>query len=67
MSHFKKFFEVMEYVNTLRTTPSFERYKDLRRLDGKTNGNNMLIIQGFLSGYDSDTFGGSILRPLDNK
>ena len=57
----------MEYVNTLRTTPSFERYKDLRRLDGKTNGNNMLIIQGFLSGYDSDTFGGSILRPLDNK
>jgi hypothetical protein len=67
MSHFKKFFEVMECVDTLRTTPDFEKYKDLRRLDGKTNGNNMLIIQGFLSGYDSDTFGGSILRPIDSK
>ena len=67
MSHFKKFFEVMECIDTLRTTPDFEKYKDLRRLDGKTNGNNMLIIQGFLSGYDSDTFGGSILRPIDSK
>lgn len=67
MSHFKKFFEVMDCVDTFRTSPNFEKYKDLRRLDGKTNGNNMLIIQGFLSGYDSDTFGGSILRPIDSK
>ena len=65
--HFKKFYELMQGVEMLKSNPDFSKYNNLQRLDAKTNAGNLLIIDGFMSGYDSETFGGSILRPLDNK
>ena len=41
------------------------KFLDLERLDAKTNERNLQISRGFISGYVSDTFGGSILRPID--
>lgn len=67
MCHFKKFYEVMQAVEVFGETPNFEKYKDLKRLDSKTNSNNFDVIQGYIAAFDSPTFGGSILGPLDRK
>jgi hypothetical protein len=67
MIHFKKFFETMKCIECFSTTPTLDKYQDLSRLEPHANAANLKIVQGFQAGYEQDIFGGSILKPLDDK